>query len=376
MAHTPAQPRHQSKARKGVYCSYCGRLGGLALSLLLLAVAAPTVAKETRPSLGQITRMMLTTAQQDFDSDDAFGAATAWHRHRLLDSPNRKASHFACADYGGGKQAMKKLEELLSKTALRRISNDKDHGTCFFATASCSQAAAVSQDLEAYGLTSFGPVSSPLKLAPGLLHHRGVELEGEGEQLQQQRLTTTHGNRLRFENIVGLEVLLSPGVLPTHDNNAGAFISDLIEGLMSTSTDLHGSNFWSDPSLLDGDITGLLAGPASAVRRREWTRAAAVVHELSTAAGSTPGDVCSWGDLKVHHAGSDVLMIKGESRVRTYCCAAGALPDRKRQNVVETQFLTNYLVLCTILSIFVFKVPVYTRYRFRVEPTVELCFLQ
>lgn len=287
------------------------------LALALLFLVAPTLAgQSSRPSLGQIARMMLTTALEDFgNSDSAFGAAIAWHRDRLLETPNRRAPHFACAEYGEGKRAMKKLEELVSKTSLRRVSNRRDYGTCFFATMSFSQAAAASQDLQAYGLVSFGPVPSVLKIAPGLLNHGGLEFEGGDEQLQQQqRLTTTHGNRLRFENVAGLEVSLSPGVLPAHDGKAETFISDLIEALlMSTSADLYGKNFWSDPALLDGDSAYLFAGPAGAVRRREWTRAATVVHELSTGVGPTPGDVCSWGSLKIHQADSDVLMIKGEN---------------------------------------------------------------
>lgn len=306
-----------------------GRLGGLVLSMPLLAASAPTAVarqhqQQSRPSLGQIGRVTLTTALEDFDnSDRAFGAAIAWHRDRLSEAPDRRAPHFACAEYGEGKRAMNKLEELVSKTALRRISNGMDHGTCFVVTMSFSQAAAASQHLQAYGLASFGPVPSVLKIAPGLLNHGGLEFEG-GDEQQQQRLTTTHGNRLRFENVAGLEVSLSPGVLPAQDGKAGAFISDLIEALMLASADLHGQNFWSDRAYLDGEGEGsssggsahdLLAGPAGAVRRREWARAAAVVHELSSdVGGPTPGDVCSWGTLKIHHADSDVLMVKGENR--------------------------------------------------------------
>lgn len=291
------------------------RLEGLALIYLLLA--APAAAKESsRPSLGQISKVLLTTAWDDFEGDDAgFGAATAWHGDKLLERPSRKAPHLACADYGQGRRAMKKLEGFLSEAAIRRASNSKDDGTCVFATASSSEAATVSQDLEAYGLTSFGPVPSALKLAPGLLSHERKPRDSAGAQQHHERLATTHGKRMRFENVVGLDVALSPGVLPIKDRRAGAFISDLLDGLMAASVDLHANNFWSDASLPEDLRADPWAG--AALRSWEWRRAADVVHELSTEVGGpTPGDVCSWGDLRVHHAGSDFLMIKGETKLK------------------------------------------------------------
>ena len=307
-------------------------LESIAVICLLLAAAPATAAKETRPSLGLLSQVLLTTAWDDFEGDDAsFGAATAWHRDRLLECPSRRAPHLACAEYGKGRQALGKLEELLSESALRRVSNSRDHGTCFFATASVSQAATVSQDLEAFGLTSFGPVPSAMKLAPGLLNHEGLRRGSSGEQQQQQepRLATTHGKRMRFENVVGLDVALSPGVLPTKDGRAGAFISDLLGGLLSTSVDLHANNFWSDANLLQNQ-----AGSAGALRSWEWRRAADVVHELSTEGGPTPGDVCSWGDLRVHHAGNDFLMIKGGAQLQLQNVAS----------VVSTAVGISYLV--------------------------------
>lgn len=277
---------------------------GLLLAALVVAQGLPT-------SLRQIDQILLTTARDDFAGDDAvFEAATAWHGERLLENPTRKAPHLACAEYSEGRRAMKKLEGLLSKEALRRASNHKEHGTCFFATASFSEATRVSEDLAGYGLTSFSPVPSALKLAPGLLDHEGLAPANGASEDQEQRLTTTHGNRMRFENVAGLDVALSPGVLPAHDGKAGAFISVLREDLMSASMDLHANSFWSSSEVL-GDGS---AGPAAALRDREWRRAAAVVHELSAEGGPTPGDVCSWGDIQVHHASSDLLLIKGEMR--------------------------------------------------------------
>eukprot|EP00903_Cladosiphon_okamuranus_P018381 g16907.t1 len=279
---------------------------------LIFVFGPPATAKETWPSLSVASQVLLTTLGDDFEGDDAsFGAATAWHGDRLRESPSRRAPHLACAEYGEGKQAMRKLEGLFSESALRLVSNSKDHGTCFFVTASASHAATVSLDLEAYGLASFGPVPSAMKLAPGLLNHDGRPpgrgSSSAGEEGQPKRLATTHGPRMRFENVVGLDVSLSPGVLPARDPRGGAFISELLDGLMSTSVDLHASNFWSDATLPEDKQ----AGPAGVLRSWEWKRAADVVHELSTEGGPTPGDVCSWGDLRVHHTGSDLLMIKG-----------------------------------------------------------------
>ncbi len=286
--------------------SPCGQLHSLVAPCFLLA--ALVAAQGSPTSLRQIDQILLSTARDDFAGDDAiFGAATAWHGERLLENPTRKAPHLACAEYSKGRHAMKKLEGLLSKEALRRASNHKEHGACFFATASFSEAKRVSEDLAGYGLTSFAPVPSALKLAPGLLNHEGLAPASGAGKDQDQRLTTTHGERMRFGNVAGLDVALSPGVLPAHDGKASAFISDLREDLMSASMDLHANSFWSDSDMLGDDS----AGPAAALRGREWSRAATVVHELSAEGGPTPGDVCSWGDIQVHHASSDLLLIKG-----------------------------------------------------------------
>ena len=115
---------------------------------------------------------------------------------------------------------------------------------------------------------------------------------------------------MRTDRVEGLTLELSPGVLPAHCAEGGAFISDLIEGLLSTSVDLHASNFWSDVALEDG-VESLEGRPASTLRAREWRRAADVVHELSADAGPTPGDVCSWDGVSVSHVGSDVLLVTG-----------------------------------------------------------------
>lgn len=289
------------------------------LAVLTMLLASPTAAKQSSfpkpPALRVVERLLLSTAQQDFAGghDAGYEAAVDWHQQRLLGSSARKAPHLACAEYGRGRHALLKLEALLSKESLSMVSNDKVLGTCFILTASASQAGsgAETSDFGAIGLTSLGPVPSALKIAPGVLDHYGRSFDDAQQQQQPGRLSTTHGKRMRFHNVAGLDLVLAPGVLPANDADAaGAFTKGLMEDLMSESMDLHSNNFWSDASVL-GEGSDHLARPAGAVRAREWTRAADVVHELSTSDGPTPGDICSWGDLNFHHPGGDVLVIKG-----------------------------------------------------------------
>lgn len=77
-------------------------------------------------------------------------------------------------------------------------------------------------------MTSFGPVPSAMKLAPGLLNHEGRTRGSKcaGKQEQPKQLATTHGPRMRFENLVGLDVSLSPGVLPAKDSRDAACVSE------------------------------------------------------------------------------------------------------------------------------------------------------
>ncbi|CAM9539093.1 unnamed protein product, partial [Hapterophycus canaliculatus] len=48
-----------------------------------------------------------------------------------------------------------------------------------------------------------------------------------------------------------------------------------------------------------------------ALRGREWSRAAAVVHGLSAAGNTSPGDICSWDSVVFHHTAADVLLVSG-----------------------------------------------------------------
>lgn len=275
------------------------------LALLVATATANGASVRPRLPLALVEQVLVSTAHDEFENYAVFEAATKWHGERLLQSPSRQAPHLACAEYSNGSQALLKLEARLPSGAIRKVSNHKLHGTCFIVTASASTAADMNDHMRDFDVTSFGPIPATLKLAPELLDHDGPELE-EG------RLTTRHGERMRLENVIGLDVALSPGVLTTREE-ADTFISDLMQGLMSGSLDLHRNNFWSDS---DGDHDDVSRShPGGALRAREWTRAAGVVHGLSDSGGGhSPGDICSWGDLNVRYAGSDTVYITGKSR--------------------------------------------------------------
>ncbi|CAN0384261.1 unnamed protein product, partial [Ectocarpus sp. 12 AP-2014] len=189
--------------------------------------------------------------------------------------------------------------------------HSEDHGACFLASASHAQAAAIVEDQDQFGLESFSTFSSPLKLAPGLVDHSESHDEAEEEARSSglDRLSARHGRMMRKPNVEGLSVELTPGTLPARSSEAKSFIDDMLGDLMSASVDLHSTNFWSDPGR-DG-AGEHLSSRAGAVRARDWRKAASVVHELSEAAGTSPGDICLWNGVFVHHAGEDSLLISG-----------------------------------------------------------------
>ncbi|CAN0373868.1 unnamed protein product, partial [Laminaria digitata] len=279
------------------------------------ASAAPGESKKPPPypSLGLVEQTVLTTAAQDFGGhDQAFEAAARWNEARLRDSSQNepRAPHLACAEYGRGLQAAEGLQTFLSAEAVKPVHHSSEHGACFVVTASDAQAVELSAGRAGFDLASVGPFPSALKLAPGILEHDGGgSASAQEESNDLGRLTTTHGFKMRMDNVQGLMAELTPGILPAHSTQAEAFIKDLLEDIMSESVDLHSENFWSDPAMLGG---GHLVIPEGALRGREWSRAATVVHELSAAAETTPGDICSWGSVAMHHAANDVLLVSGK----------------------------------------------------------------
>ncbi|CAM9227955.1 unnamed protein product, partial [Laminaria digitata] len=260
------------------------------------------------PSLSVVERSLLTTAQDAFHGHaKGFEAAAQWTGERLRASQgNARAPHLVCAEYSRGREAISRLEQFLhSPEAVRPVAHSSAHGACFMVTASHAEAQAVS-DNRHFGLTSISPFPSALKVAPGVLKHGANRDEASQSPA---RLATTHGQSMRMGNVQGLEVELSPGTLPAHSSRqADALIDQLLHGLMSESIDLHSSNVWSDPSVANREH---LTTPAGALREREWSKAATLVHELSVSGKTSPGDICSWGSISMHQAASDLLLVSG-----------------------------------------------------------------
>ncbi|CBN77323.1 Peptidase S8 and S53, subtilisin, kexin, sedolisin [Ectocarpus siliculosus] len=288
------------------------KLHRLAL-LVFLCSSAVAAGRLNSPALELVENALLTTAKDDFKGHvGAFEAAATWNGERLRHSQEEtRAPHLACARYGDGHEASSRLKQFLSPEAVRVVSHSEDHGACFFASASHAQAAAIVEDQEQFGLENFSPFPSPLKLAPGLVDHTESHDEAEEEARSSglDRLSARHGARMRKPNVEGLSVELTPGTLAARSSEAKSFINHMLGDLMSASVDLHSTNFWSDPGM-DG-AGEHLSSPAGAVRARDWRKAASVVHELSEAASTGPGDICSWNRIFVHHAGDDSLLVSG-----------------------------------------------------------------
>ena len=275
-------------------------------TLLLMASAWTFTTAESVtsfPSLSLFEKALRTTAIHDFDGHDpAYQAAVRWDRQRLRDQfSNQRAPYLACAEYGKGREATNRLKEFLSSEAVRPASNTVETGACFIVTASNAQATSISAHAEQFWLLSVGPVPSALKLAPGLLDHNDNGNSSE-------RLTTTHGERMRMANVEGLSVELAPGTFRMHAPEVISFAKSLLEDLASKSLDLHIGNVWSDPAMVGADHHLTNGG---AWRAREWIRAADVVQELTEAVDTSPSDICSWENTAIHQASDNVLTVSG-----------------------------------------------------------------
>eukprot|EP00903_Cladosiphon_okamuranus_P006848 g6670.t1 len=299
---------------------------------LVVASAASTFAASTSsinsapyPSLGIVEAALRTTAKSDFGGHSkAFEAAATWNGDRLraISSGNDRqeehprAPHLCCADYEHGREAYSLLQELLSPEAVQLVAHSEEDGACYFATASHQDAAAIAENHERFRLRSFAPFPSALKVAPGLLEH--------GHSNGPGRLRTRHGAMMRKDNVEGLSVELAPGTLPAHSWGAGGYIKGLLGDLLSESIDLHDTNFWSDPAMAEGEH---LATPGGAALGEDWSKAAAVVHGLSEAASTSPGDICSWNSVRVLPAGDDLLLVSGLDHLLYSGRGAGGISD-------------------------------------------------
>ena len=275
-------------------------------TLLLMASAWTLTTTESFtsfPSLSLLERVLRTTAIHDFDGHDpAYQAAVHWDRQRLRDKfSHQRAPYLACAKNGKGRVAINLLKEFLSPEAVRPASNTVETGACFIVTASNEQAASISAHPEEFWLSSVGPFPSALKMAPGLLDHKN-------DGSSSERLTTTHGERMRMANVEGLSVELAPGILGMHAPEVLPFAKSMLEDLASKSLDLHIGNVWSDPAMAGADHHLTEGG---AWRARQWIRAADVVEELAEAVDTSPSDICSWESTAIHQASDNVLVVSG-----------------------------------------------------------------
>lgn len=279
-----------------------------------------TKSSTSYPPLSLFEGHLITSARDDFNgSGEALAEATHWTGERLRAWRGTPvAPHVACAEYDAGREAVSLLQDALgSTTSVQPLSHSAESGACFVVTASQQQGSLIQAEPDKFGLVSFGPFPSALKLVPGLVDYNVTP----SNEKTSERLRTTHGERMRMRNVEGLNLQLSPGLLPQHDPASVPFVRVLLDNLMSSELDLHATNFWSDATMLESE-DGHLARPDRELRAREWRRAATVVHGLSDSAnGVTPGDVCSWGALSIHHADNGFLLVSGSCTFNGVVCA-------------------------------------------------------
>lgn len=319
--------------------------------------ASAGVTRLPHPPLNLLEGALLTGAREEFEGNqEAYEAAASWTLQRLSGTEegskrrnwnSRSIPHFACADnkdtaaHGATDQQRRRpsqlVEDLLSAGSVRMVSHIRAQGlSCFVATATAEQVAVLeAAGLETLGLRNFGPFPTVLKIAPGLLQiqdgpttardNSGTDATTTRDRdSASRRLSVIHGEVARMDNVGGLTVELSPGVLPKRDFDvADSLIADILDGLLSPSNDLHANAYWSSSrgglsAAEDGITIGAGSYPsASALRIREWTRAANVVRSLTSSGREegggavTAGDVCSWDSIRLHHPDRDSLTVTG-----------------------------------------------------------------
>lgn len=390
--------RRGARARRRMLPSLFAHVVSISCLVLLaeckLSGAAPAGSVPHTP-LSKIDSLLLTTAGEDFDGrPDAYAASANWHHERLRrsnagskidfgtkttrgvagddesmllggnsqakDGSSKydryelsQAPYLACSNYQHGKQALLHMRNYLGAQSVRTAAHSTTHGTCFLVSATLSEADAIMADLGSFGLETFGPFPSVVKISPGLLNHgqssstiphdEGGRFDSEGQhgphqdQLkgqEKQRLSTTHGFSFEDANVEGLNIELTPGIIHglTHlgsqtgetgdKDGVREFLGQLRKGLMSKSLDMHGASFWSDKEMLEGS-DGHLASSTSALRAQQWTRAADLVHsrvsqreavevEGQDKTGQTsPAEVCGWERLLFIHTSDDLLLVTG-----------------------------------------------------------------
>lgn len=255
--------------------------------------------------LEKIQNIAVSSASADFTGSDAYTAASKWNDERLIrgEAEGIRAPYVACADYSQGRGALASLESAFGRSTIHRVSNSKSDGACFIVTASPSAATAMLSAPETFNLLSAGSFLPSLKLATGLLDH------GSHVSDRSERLRTSYGEAASLDNVGGLNVRLSPGVLPMADESlAGGFVRDWHGHIMQTVS-IKSLSFWSDPT---SDRT-----TQDKIRVKEWSRAATVVDNLASKHSRPVGEICKLGELKMRHVGDDLLLLEGKKRART-----------------------------------------------------------
>lgn len=348
-------------------CGLCSDTHDIPAGLQPLQAVGPQDVKASagvtsllHPPLQFLEEALLTEARGEFEGNqEAYEAAASWTLQRLSqtqrgsrrrNSSSRSVPHFACADNrdttAKGETGVQRrrpsqlVEDFLSAGSVRAVSHSRAQGlSCFVATATIEQVAALeAAGLETLGLRNFGPFPTVLKIAPGLLQikdgptkatggNSGTDETTTGDPSGAgERLSVVHGEVARMDNVGGLTVELSPGVLPWRDIEAAdSLIADILDGLLSSSNNLHSNAYWSSirdgfSAAGDGITNGAGSHPPainSALRIQEWTRAASVVHGLTSSGEEgregaiTAGDVCSWDSIRLHQQGRDSLTVTG-----------------------------------------------------------------
>ncbi|CAM9735752.1 unnamed protein product, partial [Hapterophycus canaliculatus] len=254
-----------------------------------------------------------SSAYEDFaGSQSAYAAASNWHTERLRrdGATGSRAPYIVCADYRDGRSALASLANTFSRSAINRVSNTEADGSCFIVTASPAAGIALTDTPGRFSLLSASPFLPSMKLATGLLDHgldksprRGVDTPNVADR--SERLRSTYGKSISLENVRGLSLKLSPGILPvTGEPVAPEFVNDWHEDLMSGRVIMRAENFWSDP---DADRS-----TQDKTRVREWSKAADVVDSLASKRGRPAGEICNLGGLRMRHVGDDLLLVQGE----------------------------------------------------------------
>ena len=269
--------------------------------------------------LALVEQLLSTTAQEDFGGrENVYEAAVEWSRNRFFHKNiNNNRPGTTGEDYGAPyivcsnspRETLVRLESSLSPASVRKLAVGAEFGACFLATApSPDVAAAVHEELSGCDLATYVMIyPSALKLAPGLLDHSLAHTTSSYDSGAQ--LATKHGAKMRIDNVGGLTMELSPGLLPARDQRDEAYMSGLWDDLLSTSINIWAANFWSDPAMSGGKHLNTVEG---SLMRREWVRAADLVHEPSKARRRSPGSACGWDNIKMHQAGDDTIILTGD----------------------------------------------------------------